>query len=107
MQGNTDIGNIVAEILHAAKVLPRRGRLNKASQWWDPELTQLLKSCLAARRIWREARDESKDVKERMYRTEKRKYLDAQRKRRLEQQSPWTKSCSRSVFGYLQCSTDI
>ena len=28
LQGNTDIGNIVAEILHAAKILPRRGRLN-------------------------------------------------------------------------------
>ena len=87
MWESTDIESIVAEILHAARVLPRRGRLNKASQWWDPELTQLRKSCLSARRMWREAGDESKDEKERMYRAKKRKYLDTQRERRLEQQS--------------------
>ena len=32
---------IVKSILNAAKILPKKGKLNCASQWWTPELTHL------------------------------------------------------------------
>ena len=83
MRGAKNVEDIVTNMLQADKVLPRRGKLKKSSQWWDAELTQLRRRCLAAKQRWRKAEGECKYDAEREYRIGKRKYMDAQRKGRL------------------------
>ena len=55
MSSGMTIEGIVERILQAAEALPRRGKLNQASQWWSPELTEMRLACLVARGRWKKA----------------------------------------------------
>ena len=62
------IEGIVKSILDAAKILPKKGKLNCASQWWTPELTQMRRACLMARESWKNSEGEEKEEAERLFR---------------------------------------
>ena len=81
------IESIVERVLDAAKILPKKGKLNQASQWWTPELTQLRRACLMTRSAWKMAEGEEKIVAEDVFRQVKRRYLSKQKKMRLEKQA--------------------
>ena len=81
------IEDIVKSILDAATILPKKGKLNWASQWWTPELTQLRQACLMARATWKKAEGEEKEVAEKLFRQEKRRYLNKQKRMKLDKQA--------------------
>ena len=82
-----DMEAIVKGISRAANLLPRKGKLNKASRWWTSGLSQLRQKCLAARRVWKQAPLHDIGRAEEAFRRAKRAYLDEQKKQRLIRQA--------------------
>ena len=78
---------VIEAIRQAANILPRKGKLNKASRWWTPELTSLRQKCLAAKQIWKHAPGHDSERAEEVFRREKRIYLNEQRRLRLVRQA--------------------
>ena len=83
-----DIESIVTAFKEADRILPRRGRRNKASQWWNPALSVLRHQCLSAKKAWRGAtNNQERRSAEEIFRSAKRKYLNEQREQRLRKQA--------------------
>ena len=87
MRDEMTVEDIVGKILQAAEGLPRKGKLNRASQWWTPQLTELRRACLAARDAWKKAEPHERDVAGAAYRQEKRKYLREQKRMRTAREA--------------------